>query len=100
MTVRAKFKVGSVKFSEGSRDVLDAEGKPVKDERGYRKTAPCEMMSVEMFPVYSNGDPNHENTKFWQASPGGKLELNVINPEAGREFKVGREFYVDFTPAV
>ncbi len=52
-----------------------------------------------MSPVYGNGDPNHENTKFWQASPGGRLELSVVNAAAVERFEVGKEYYLDFTPA-
>ncbi len=99
MTVRAKFKVASLKQTEGSKAVLTPEGKPALDAKGYYVTTPCEMVTIEMYPVYGNGDPNHENTKFWQASPSGKLELNCVNAEASAQFKVGREFYVDFTDA-
>lgn len=52
--------------------------------------------SVVMHPVYSS-DPNHENKKFWDASPGGKLDLTWINPNVG--FKPGQEYYLDITPA-
>lgn len=52
-----------------------------------------------MAPVYGNGDPNHENTRFWQASLSGTLELGVINPEAWSEFHLGREYYIDFLEA-
>jgi hypothetical protein len=50
--------------------------------------------SAKFFPVFPNGDPNHENSKFWQASPSGSLELQTvkINP-----FRPGAEYYVDFT---
>lgn len=99
MTVRSKWKVTGIKLTEGCKVVLGADGKPEKDARGYDKTVPAEMVTIEMFPVYGNGDPNHENTKFWQASPGGKLEMNCVNQEASTQFKVGKEFYVDFTDA-
>lgn len=100
MTVRAKFKVASIKYSEGSKDVLEADGTPKKDAKGYTMRVPCEMATVEAYPVFANGDPKHENTKFWQASPSGKFEIGCVNKEASDMFKVGMEFYLDITPIV
>lgn len=97
--VRAKFKVSDIGFTVGNRYVKSPDGKTVKDERGYDKTEPCKLATIVMHPVYHNGDPNHENTKFWQASPGGELKLNCVNGSAVKEFNIGQEFYVDFTPA-
>lgn len=96
--VRAKFKVASIKRSEGSKDKLDAEGRPEKDAKGYVVRVPCEMVSIEAYAVYGNGDPTHENTKFWQASPSGKLTLDCVNEAASSQFKVGQEFHLDMTP--
>lgn len=98
-TVRAKFKVASKKFAEGQKVKIGADGKPEKDARGYDVTVPAEYVTIEMYPVYGNGDPHHENTKFWQASPSGKLELGCVNEAASKQFVVGKEYYVDFTPA-
>jgi len=99
MTVRAKFKVVSITRTMGSRVKKDAAGNPVKNARGYEEHEPCEMWTIRMQPVYGNGDPNHENTKFWQASPGGSLELNCVNAEAVKQFELDREMYLDFTLA-
>lgn len=52
--------------------------------------------NVVMNPVYSN-DPNSENKKFWDASPGGKFELSYINENI--QFEPGGEYYIDITPA-
>lgn len=90
MTVRAKFSVDEIRITRGSR-------KAVVD--GKESWESCEMRTVIASPVYGGGDPNHENTKFWQASPSGKLELSIINPEAWPMWEVGKQFYVDFTPA-
>jgi hypothetical protein len=57
------------------------------------------MATIEMHPVYGNGDPSHENTKLWNASPGGKLELNCVNVATVEQFELDREYYIDFTPA-
>lgn len=97
--VRAKFKVISIKITEGRRDKIGPDEKPLKDGRGWNVTEPCPQWTIEACPVYANGDPNHENTKFWQASPSGKFELNCVNPEAVKLFEVGKEFYLDMTPA-
>lgn len=97
--VRAKFRVNAVTSTEGSRVKKDAAGNVVKKANGYEEYEPCEMRTISMSPVYGNGDPNHENTKFWQASPTGNLELGCVNLAAAEQFKLGQEFYVDFTPA-
>ena len=51
-----------------------------------------------MQPVYST-DPQHENKAFWEATPSGSIELNINNPEAVKEYELGKEYYVDFTLA-
>lgn len=99
MSVRAKFRVDRIENSIGSKTKLDAEGKPVKNERGYNESEPCKMATIHLLPVYANGDPNHENTKFWQSSPSGKIELGCVNAEAVKQFALGQEFYIDFIPA-
>lgn len=93
MTVRAKFTITKIERTMGTR----ATGE--KDERGYPKREPCEMWSVHGHPVYGNGDPAHENTKFWEASPSGQLMLGTVNAAAAAEFELGAEYYVDFTKA-
>lgn len=91
MTVRAKFKVTSITRTEGC--------KPVVKEDGKTEYVPSEIRSVRLVPVYGNGDPNHENTKFWSASPSGSIEIGCANLEAAAVFELGQEFYVDFTAA-
>lgn len=99
MSVRAKFKVTGIKRTMGSAPKRDEGGAPIKDEQGRFSYEPAEMWSVEMSPVYGNGDPNHENTKFWASSPSGKLELSTVNKQAVDQLELDREFYVDITPA-
>jgi hypothetical protein len=53
---------------------------------------------VELTPVYST-DPNHENKTFWDATPSGKIELGINNPDAYAQFSLGLDYYVDFTKA-
>lgn len=87
-TVRAKFRCDSI--THLITYIYDQDAK---------QSHPTPARTIIMSPVYGNGDPNHENTKFWQASPGGKLELNVVNAAAVERFEVGKEYYLDFTPA-
>lgn len=58
-----------------------------------------ELVTLVLNPVYHNGDPKHENTKFWNASPGGELRLNCVNAAAVAQFELGKEYYLDFTQA-
>lgn len=75
MSVRAKFKVVSVEPA--------GEG----------------VQSISLQPVVGDNDPESENSKFWKASPGGQISLFCANIAATEQFKPGRVFYVDFTPA-
>lgn len=77
MTVRAKFYVQSITTSKAWN-------------------GPGTMGTVHLNPVSSGSD---ENKKFYEATPGGKIELGTINAEALKQFNIGDEFYIDFTPA-
>lgn len=89
--VRAKFTVKSI-----ARDFYP---KSIKLDDGSYKSEPRELHTVTLTPVYGNGDPNHENTKFWEASPTGEIKLGTINAEAASQFELGKEYYIDFTKA-
>lgn len=54
--------------------------------------------AVQLYPVYSS-EPESENAKFFNATTGGMIQLNIVNAEAAKSFEVGKEYYVDFTPA-
>lgn len=73
MTVRAKFRVGFVRF--------DSEGKAT---------------GFSMHPVYAETE---ENKAFFQATPAGIIDMHITRPEVAAQFAVGKEFYVDFTEA-
>ncbi len=95
MAVRAKFRVTSVESELHSRQLPEG-----KDEQGrtiYRSET-VEKRTVKLAPVYSQ-DPDSENRAFWDATPTGKLELGVINPEAWTLFDLGGEYYLDITQA-
>jgi len=92
MSVRAKFKVNRIERTMGSK-------RDGKDESGRDRYLPCEMWTVVMSPVYANNDPEHENSKFWAATPSGEIKLDTVNAEAVKEFDLDKEFYIDFTAA-
>jgi hypothetical protein len=78
--VRAKFKVDSVKQAiyGGIEEIAS---------------------TIELSPVYKNNDPNSENSQFFRWTPSGKIELAVLRPETAAQFELGKEYYIDFTPA-
>lgn len=83
MSVRAKFTVESI-----------------TNHRGYGNGP---MTSVKMIPVgpkyVENKIVESENTKFWSASPSGEMKLDMVNAAAAEQFVVGKEYFLDFTPA-
>lgn len=89
--VRAKFMVSS------------------KTEALYSTNPPVKMVTVKMSPVGPTSRKNpttgsweqvqNENSLFWNASPSGSLELGCINLVAADRFELGKEYYLDFTPA-
>ena len=54
---------------------------------------------VKMRPDYpKDGDPNHPNRKFWEATPAGSLEMTITNAGAGSAFLPGQVYTVTFGP--
>lgn len=49
-------------------------------------------------PVVSS-EPGSENSKFWDATPSGSLEVTATKAGIFSALKVGDEFYLDITPA-
>lgn len=84
MVVRCKFRLIAQKNSEGS---LYKDGKWTSGV----------VTSLEFMPVTAS-DKNPENKKFWEATPSGLIRLDVVNPEAVKEFELLKEYYIDFTP--
>lgn len=93
MSVRAKFRVTAIERTLGSHST----GRKTAD--GAQIYEPVEMQTIKLAPVYGNGDPDHENTKFWQASPSGEVRLGTINAAAAAYFHLNGEYYLDFTAA-
>jgi hypothetical protein len=95
MTIRCKFKVDQINRIQSSKWVPND---PNDSSKGG-KSVPVEMRSVTMSPVYANGDPNHENSKFWNATPTGQLQFNTVNLEAVEGLELGAEYFIDITPS-
>jgi hypothetical protein len=77
-TIRAKFVVQSVSYRQHWQD---------KSKR---------IGTVELSPVTSGSD---ENKAFYAATPGGIIKLETVNDAAIEALPLGKEFYIDFTPA-
>lgn len=95
---RAKFRVTAITKTVGSRKARNEDGTYKKND-GYCVYDKCELNTVVLAPVYGNDDPNHENSKFWDATPTGGISLGFINPDAAKEFELDKEYYVDITQA-
>lgn len=57
---------------------------------------PGEKGSVTLYPVYSGSE---ENKKYFDCTPSGKIQLGILNPEAFKQFELGKEYYIDISPA-
>ena len=51
---------------------------------------------IEMWPVVG-GSP--ENEAFYKYTPGGKIGLVTVNPDAAAQFTPGKKYYVSFEEA-
>lgn len=88
MGVRAKFVCDTITRELGStRD--PATGDWVQSE----------VHTIKFSPVYHGDDPQHENSKFWSATPSGSIQFACVNPDAVAQFEPGGQYYVDFTKA-
>lgn len=52
--------------------------------------------SIQLIPVSVGSE---ENKEFYKYTPSGQIELNVVNKETADHFKVGQQYYVDFSLA-
>jgi hypothetical protein len=94
-TVRAKFVLTAEESTMQNRYEKKGDG-----SFDYTKPIPKIMKTLKLSPVsYNSNEPDSENSKFWEATPMGSLSLGVINESAWKNFKLGKEYYVDFTPA-
>lgn len=98
--IRCKFKIDSIERMLGSACKRDAAGAIVKDANGHTVYEPTEMWTVKASPVYANNDPEHENSKFWAASPSGEFIVRTVNKAAVEQLVLGGEYYLDLTPSL
>jgi hypothetical protein len=52
--------------------------------------------SIALSAVTSGSE---ENDSFFKFTPAGTVYLSIVDLEAAKQFEVGKEYYVDFTPA-
>jgi hypothetical protein len=52
--------------------------------------------TVEMTAVVEGSE---ENRSFFSATPNGQLTLHIVREETASHFEVGKEYYLDLTPA-
>lgn len=82
--MRAKFRVSRLSKYIGSKP---------KAGGGWDEAI---LDSVELGAVTGQSG---ENQQFFLATPVGRIELSVTNPDAVGFFQPGKSYYVDFTPA-
>jgi len=93
MSVRAKFRVSTIECQPYTRQ------KPGVKGYGPEDVEKVEMRTIKLVPVNATDDQDHENTRFWNASPSGEVRLGTINPEAWAYFDLDGEYYIEFTKA-
>ena len=49
------------------------------------------------FMAVADGSP--ENESFFKYTPYGELKLGVVNPEAVKDLKIGKSYYIDISEA-
>ncbi|MEW6209818.1 MAG: hypothetical protein AB1631_15750 [Acidobacteriota bacterium] len=86
-TVIAKFYVQSV----------ERQGYPKRAKVDEAAEPHTTGVKVNLSPVYAPDDKNHENHKFWEATPSGQLWMQINNPSAFDFFKEGEEVYLTFS---
>lgn len=92
--VRSKFRLNS--FTTELHQTYP--NKKADGSADYSRPEPVEKRTLNFTPVYSD-QADSENKAFWDATPSGSLQLGVVNPEAWKKFELGKEYYLDFTPA-
>ncbi len=55
-----------------------------------------EGVYLNFCPVYTGSE---ENKQFFKYTPGGVVQFNIVNSETADKFEIGKEYYVDFSPA-
>lgn len=91
MGVRAKFKLDSY-------ETYEMVVHPTKEDgtKDWSKSELREVRSLKFSAVSADGP---ENGQFFAFTPSGHVDLATVNPAAWEQFKLGEEYYLDFTPA-
>ena len=55
-----------------------------------------ECRNVRLTAVYGDSE---ENKRFFQFTPNGTIQIGLLREETWKQFELGKEYYVDFTPA-
>lgn len=87
MSVRAKFVVNQIERSQNGG---------YRENGQYDSSLKTEVSTIKLLPVSGGSE---ENKKFFAWTPTGEIQLGTINPEAAKQFELGKAYYVDFTPA-
>ena len=51
--------------------------------------------SIQLEAVMDDSD---ENKQFFRWTPSGRITIGCVNEAANKQFVVGKDYYVDFTP--
>lgn len=81
-TIRCKFVCQSITRSMSSK---------YNEKTG--KYESCPLDTANLYVVTGGSD---ENKKFFASTPSGELKVGLHNPNA---FEVGKEYYIDISPA-
>jgi hypothetical protein len=65
-------------------------------EKTEQPGTPNSLFTVKMAPVTSG---SKENAEFYKWTPGGSLLLGTINADVAAKLEVGKEYYLDISPA-
>ena len=68
-------------------------------ELGVPSHVRYDQPTVVLAPVYGGPDASAEDKAFWEASPNGRLEMTITNPDAAETFELGANYYLTFEPA-
>jgi hypothetical protein len=66
----------------------------VQRTQAYGVAKPVETEGVILQAVTGPG-----NEEWSQWTPAGKVEMSITNPNAINQFEVGKDYFVDFSPA-
>lgn len=57
-----------------------------------------EILSNEQVNVHMNAVSGEDNKSWSKWTPSGNLSISITNPEASKQFEVGKSYYLDFSP--